>query len=116
MSGFAPLVRGIIRERSGGVCEVQVACKGIAATEQHHRRGRFMGGTNRAETDLPANGLDCCNLCHHYITTDHRTESYENGWLVRQSADPSLIPVLYRGEWIKLDNLGSLTPMEGITQ
>jgi 5-methylcytosine-specific restriction protein A len=114
VTGFAPLVRGIIRDRSGGVCEVQVVCQGIAAVQQHHRRGRFMGGTKRPETDLPANGLAICVPCHHYITTDHRTESYEKGWLVSQSADPALVPVLYRGTWVKLDNVGDLRPMEGM--
>lgn len=115
MSGFAPMVRGIIRERSGGVCEVQVACEGIAAVQIHHRRGRFMGGTKRPETDLPANGLHICVPCHHYITTGHRIESYEKGWLVSQSADPALVPCMYRGVFSKLDNTGCMAPMEGMT-
>jgi hypothetical protein len=30
-----------------------------------------------------------------------------NGWLVRQSADPALIPVLRREKWVLLQDDGS---------
>jgi 5-methylcytosine-specific restriction protein A len=114
VTGFAPLVRGIIRDRSSGMCEVQVACEGIAAVQQHHRRTRGMGSTKRPESNLPANGLHVCIPCHVHIGANP-AQAYEKGWLVRQSADPALVPVLYRGEWFRLDNVGSFTPMEGST-
>lgn len=108
MSGFAPLVRAIIRDRSGNVCEVQVACDGARAVQIHHRRGRFMGGSKRPETNLPANALNCCLMCHHHIS-HNQAQGYEKGWLVSQSADPALIPAFYRGEWVKLDQLGQIS-------
>lgn len=102
------VVRGIIRERSGGLCEVQVACEGIAAVQQHHRRTRGMGSTKRPESNLPANGLHICVPCHVHIGA-HPSQAYGAGWLVRQSSEPALVPVLYRGNWVKLDDLGNLT-------
>lgn len=112
VTGFAPMVRGIVRERSGNCCEVQVACGGVSAVQIHHRRNRAMGGSSREDTNLPANALHCCLMCHVHIGANP-AQAYGMGWLVRQSADPALVPVLYRSEWVRLDNLGDLTPMEG---
>lgn len=114
MSGFKPLVRGIVRERSGNCCEVQVACPGVAGVQLHHRRNRAMGGSSREDTNLPGNALHVCLMCHEYIGRNP-AQAYEKGWLVRQSAEPALIPVFYRGEWLRLDNVGGIRPMEGIT-
>ena len=111
MTGFPPKVRATITSRSGRYCEIGLpGCRDIAL-HKHHRRCRGMGSTNRPETNMPANGLDVCLHCHTYIES-HRTEAYENGWLVRQTDEPADVPVLYRGTWVLLDDLGNLNDAE----
>lgn len=68
-----------VRERSGGVCEAQVAptCSG-RASHVHHILPRGQGGTN----DL-ANLLDTCPFCHMSIHANPAS-SYERGFLLRR--------------------------------
>jgi hypothetical protein len=89
-----------------------VVCAGIPGVQLHHRRNRAMGGSIRPDTNLPANALHVCLPCHVWIGANP-AQAYEKGWLVRQSAEPALVPVFYRGDWVKLDNVGGIRPMEG---
>lgn len=104
MTGFTPTVRGIIVVRADRICEV---CGLHLGTDAHHRRPRGMGGTKRVETNQPSAALWVCRDCHQRIE-EHRTEALTYGWLVRQTDDPADIPVLYRGTWVYLDDLGNL--------
>lgn len=103
-------VRAALRERAENYCE---RCGLRFANNAHHRKNRSQSGE-----DVLSNLLLLCGSgttgCHGYIT-EHPTDSYDNGWSVRSTANPALIPVLYRGTWVKLDDLANLTPMEGIT-
>ena len=107
-TGFTEAVKETIRERSGGRCEAMIPseCTGIAS-EIHHRRTRGMGGTRRADTNLPANGLHLCRECHRWVT-EHPAEARESGWVVRQSQTPSEVRVLRRGEWVRLFDDGAM--------
>jgi hypothetical protein len=98
--------RRIVRERSGGICEV---CGIAYATNFHDRKNRSQGGKRE-----PANGLDVCGSgttgCHGFIT-GHPKLSYENGWSVRSGGNPAEVPVrLPRHGWVLLDQVGGYTP------
>lgn len=70
-------VRPLVRERSGGRCEIRIpsVCDG-AAHHVHHRRTRKRGGDNSME-----NLLDTCVACHGYLH-DHPLWSEELGFLL----------------------------------
>lgn len=104
-------VRDLLKERSGGVCEVRVACEGSPAAQMHHRRPRGMGGSRDGLTNLPSNLLHICFACHHHIET-HRLDALDNGWLVRQGAQPQEISVVtYNGRWRLSDTDTSYLPL-----
>lgn len=70
--------------------------------QEHHRRPRGMGGTERPETNKPQNlvylGADC-----HRLIESSRARALADGWLVTQHDDPATVPVLIRGErWVYL--------------
>lgn len=108
-TGFSVVVRALIRDRSGGCCEV--CGEWSSDMQHHHRRARGMGSTKRPETNMPANGLLLCGSCHRHVES-HRALAYENGWLVHQTASPRDVAVLRRGEWVELDDLGGVNPVE----
>ena len=108
MTGFSPAVRRIITERSQHFCE---RCGMEQGVEIHHRRARGMGSTKRPNTNLPANGLNLCRDCHSDIEA-HRHNARAYGWLLRQNQEPAEVPVLYRGIWVRLDDLGNLYDVE----
>lgn len=85
--------RRIVRQRSGGDCEVRIVgvCQG-RATNFQHRKARIHGGDWS-----PSNGIDVCGSgnasgCHGYIH-QHPMASIEKGWTVPSWADPSKTPV-----------------------
>jgi Mor family transcriptional regulator len=102
-------VRLIVRERSGGRCEV---CGFAKATNFQHRKAVAHGGPWDA-----ANGLDVCghgNLtgCHGRI---HQcpTEAYENGWSVRSGHSYSATPVRLAVHGLAyLDSTGGVRPVD----
>lgn len=106
-TGFSPEIKATIRSRGQNLCEV--CGQHTSDLTAHHRRPRGMGGTTREDTNSVSNGLWVCALCHHRIES-HRALSYENGWLVRQSADPASVPVLRRERWVLLDGSGGVEP------
>lgn len=107
-TGFSTKVRSIVRQREDGWC---ARCGLSRATEFHHRRPRGMGGTQRQETNQPSGCLHLCHDCHSDIELE-RTEAINNGWLVAQHHPPADIPVKYRGQWVYLDDLGNLQPVQ----
>ncbi|MGE2733807.1 HNH endonuclease [Mycolicibacterium vaccae] len=100
---FPPPVVEIVDERAGGRCE---RCGEIASDLQnHHRRPRGSGGSRRPDTNVASNAGRLCGLCHRTVES-YRAKAYDEGWLVRQSQSPMATPVLYRGRWVLLDDLG----------
>lgn len=104
LTGFSPLVRHTISERSEGLCEI---CGTAPAEQYHHRRCRGMGSTRRLETNLPANCLHVCAADHGFLEVNRR-DALAAGWLVSQHRTPALIPVLRRGVWVLLGNDGDI--------
>lgn len=90
---FTPKTKGIIRERSGGLCEVHLvphcmypalpeACKRIGA-EVDHITPAYVGGGNGVE-----NGAFLCGLCHKVKTyTDNREAKKSNRLKGNSQAD-----------------------------
>lgn len=105
MTGFPKAVRDLIAHRSGGMCE---RCGVNRAVQIHHRRPRGIGGSRRPETNQAANGLHLCNGCHA-VTESDRDEGLRHGWLVRQGRDPKVVPVFRMGQWVQLNNDGTIT-------
>lgn len=109
--GFSKQAKAIMFSRSSGRCEVDDC--GPAST-CHHRGPRQLGGTREEWVNQPANGLVVADRCHLRIELD-RTLAYFNGWLIsrlgsKRAAD---VPVLYRGEFVLLDDAGGIRPIGG---
>lgn len=79
--------RLIVRQRSNGLCEVQVQCAGSRAAEWHHRVNRSQGGVWS-----PSNGLDACSACHSWITHNPAAAGVL-GLHLHPSKDPAAVPV-----------------------
>lgn len=93
--------RRLVRERSGGICEV---CGAARATNYQHRKNRSQGGQWSA-----ANGLDDCGSgttgCHGFIHANP-AKSYAAGWSVKGAFDESSTPVRTVRGLVLLDNEG----------
>ena len=100
--------REVVRDRSGGVCEV---CGARRASNWHHRLNRSQGGLW-----CPTNGLDLCGSgttgCHGWIT-EHPALSRPRGWIVQPHQDPATVPVdlAHHGRVLLLAD-GCLAPVE----
>ena len=106
-TGFSPDVKDAVEERAGWRCEL--CANTHSDMEYHHRRARGMGSTKRPETNAAANCIYLCGSCHRHVES-HRTQAYDNGWLVRQSAFPADTPVLRRGVLVLLRDNGDIIP------
>ncbi|WNM74624.1 HNH endonuclease [Mycobacterium Phage Radiance] len=103
-TGFPPEVKELIWERAHGRCE---RCNEYASdATAHHRRPRGLGGSRREDTNVASNGLWACGACHRWAES-YRAQAFADGWLVRQTQSPIQIPVLYRGQWVLLDDDGN---------
>jgi hypothetical protein len=107
-------VASVVRERSGGRCEIRIeGCWGTAR-DLHHRVSQKSGGRHRhaaRRSDRPSNVMDSCRRCH-LVVTDHPKFAYTNGWSLREGHDPLQEPVLYRGELSYLDDAGSVHSLD----
>ena len=74
----------------------------------HHRRPRKMGGTSRADANSPANLLLLCRSCHEWVESN-REDAYEQGLLVREPLDPSMVPAVLIGGTLLLTADGRYT-------
>ncbi|MNC07124.1 hypothetical protein D3C75_546570 [compost metagenome] len=63
MGDISPNVRKQVRERSGGICELQIRCNGSPAVQQAHITGRKQLTHKTTADDL----RDACIACHRYI-------------------------------------------------
>lgn len=99
--------RAIVRDRSGGRCELCPA----PGTEWSHRIARGRGGTW-----APSNGLWLCGICHRKCHAAPDT-ARANGWHLSTGVDPLTAPTLihpghlWRGWWL-LDDEGLYIPCE----
>jgi len=93
--------RRLVRERSGGICEV---CGLRPATNFQHRKNRSQGGRWSA-----ANGLDVCGSgttgCHGEIHSSP-SKAYAAGWSVHSWSDETEVPVRTRFGLVFLDAEG----------
>lgn len=85
--------RRLVKERSGGQCEIHMVGCYEQATDWHHRQLRSQGGKWEVR-----NGIHACRFCHEAVTNTrgHRAEYEANGWLVRSHLDPAAVEVLLR--------------------
>jgi hypothetical protein len=101
-TGFSDEVRQIVRDRAGGRCEM---CGEATSDLQHHHR-RWPGRTRcRPDTNAASNCLLLC-LMDHLRVESHRHAAHEYGLLLRSGQSPLAEPVLYRGQWMLLDDDG----------
>lgn len=101
---FSAETKAAVDVRSDGCCEI---CGAARAVEKHHRRPRGAGSTRRLETASAANCLHTCRECHR-LAESNRNLAMLLGWLVPSTFDPASQPVLYRGEWARLGEDGSV--------
>jgi 5-methylcytosine-specific restriction protein A len=109
-TGPTPAERDVIYGRDSFRCVICGTADGPFAV--HHRRPRGMGGTVRPGTNRPSNLVLLCDFggCHDTGAETFRTQSYLNGWLVRQNQDPSSVPFYYRNQWVLLTDDGQVLP------
>lgn len=111
-SRILPDAVAVVKERSGGVCEIQLeGCWG-RATERSHRLARGMGGRKgaaKAASDRPSDLLDSCVWCHLVITRHPwRVRANFHGWVLTHAQEPTACKVLRHGVWAFLDDAGGV--------
>ncbi len=111
-AGIPLQVRTGLKARSGGMCEIAApGCDG-RATDASHRLGVKMGGrqgTAAARHHVLSQLLHSCRGCHELLHSAPAA-AYWQGWMLRENEDPTAVPVLYRGQWVRLTNDGSIEP------
>lgn len=99
--------RAMVERRSGGICE---SCGAAPATDVHHRQYLSRGGTHDVHNLIDlcggASGLAGGNHsgCHGRAHKDGERE----GLAIGRGYRSELIPVLYRGRWAVLDDVGGV--------
>lgn len=92
------------------LCEV---CGERPPTEYQHRKGK--AHCSKAERWAPSNGLAVCGHgnysgCHGERIHQQPDEAKANGWTVEPWSDPRKKRVLRRGEWVRFDDQGGMSP------
>lgn len=101
-------VLAALAARSGGVCEMQLVGCQTAAVDPCHRIKRGMGGRRGAakqQSDRLSNLVHGCRMCHDWCHA-RPDEAYDLGLMLREWQDPTVEPVLRRGQWVLLDDNG----------
>lgn len=93
--------RRIVEARSGGVCE---ACGDRPASDIHHRQYLSRGGTHDVHNLIHLCGFGNTSGCHGFA---HR-DGEPSGLSIGRGFRSWLIPVLYRGSWVRLDDDGTV--------
>ena len=78
---FPQVVRLLIMERSGQICE-RCACH--PASDIHHRCPRKKGGSRLTWMGLASNGVALCRPCHDWAEANRGDEAFDLGWRIRQ--------------------------------
>jgi hypothetical protein len=104
--------RAIVRERSGGRCELAIpnVCFGTPDTV-HHRAKKGQGGTW-----APSNLITACGSgttgCHGYVEANPAWAREEGLWLFTGDGEPDQVSAHMRWEmlrgWFRLDDEGML--------
>jgi hypothetical protein len=94
--------RDKLRERADCRCEI---C-GWPGNNAHHRKNRSQGGEDELSNLLLLCGSGTTG-CHGWVTS-HPAESKRLGLSVWRSDEPEFVPVMYRGSWARLDNVGQV--------
>lgn len=103
----------ILVARSGGSCEVGLACGGAGqAQDPAHREGKKAGGTSKPWSNSPATLLAACRRCHRLIDDVEVRGAELLGLKMREGvARPWEIPVKHaRLGWVLLDDQGGHRP------
>lgn len=105
-AAFNEKTKALVFARAKGLCEL---C-GLPSPhpQYHHRNPRRMGGTKRESLGWASNALVLHPKCHETVERN-RAQALENGWLCYSNDIPSEIPVLRRGEWVLLNDDGTIT-------
>jgi hypothetical protein len=99
--------RAIVRERSGGWCEMRLTGCAGRATDFSHRIGQGVGGP-----DTPSNAMDACRICHSWCHA-RPAEAKDLGLMLESWQDPTLEPVAYQNAGlVMLDDRGGLWPVD----
>lgn len=103
---FNDKTKALVIARAKNLCEL---C-GLPTSQPqyHHRNPRRMGGTSRESLGWASNALYLHPQCHENVERN-RTKALENGWLCYSNDAPSEIPVLRIGEWVLLNDDGTIT-------
>lgn len=108
--------RAALEQRSGGICEIQLAgCTG-RATEVSHRRTQGMGGRHgQAKVDIDRLS-DILHACHaeHMWAHARFTEAQDLGIRLYDWQNPLTEPVVYRGVLSFLDDAGGVHDFEDV--
>lgn len=109
VSGFTPKTRQVIKDRSGGACEL--CGRSAYGGSIHHRRPRGMGGNKTQVANSPSNGIVLCGHaltpdgCHYWVESN-RVKANELGLLLFQHQTPVDVPVRLHLGWVMLDDNG----------
>lgn len=108
-TGPSKAVRRQVEARDGSCARCDLPGLRVWPAHQvHHRRPRGMGGSQRDNTNSPANLLWLCAVCHAWIER-HREQALADGYLIGQHyTDPSAIPVLWHGRYVYLGHDGTV--------
>lgn len=106
-TGPSPEVRQMVRGRDNEVC---LRCGSPHDLQIHHRMPRASGGSRMWFINAPSNLVVLCLACHTDIES-HRTQAYEDGWLVKRGSElPSEVPIrTWRGDLLFLHDEGGMT-------
>lgn len=111
-------VKKILLVRSGGACEIGLACGGTGrAQDPAHREGKKSGGTRKSWSNTPSCLLAACRDCHR-LADGLEVRGAENlGIKIREGvARPWEIPVKHaRLGWVLLDDSGGHRPAPAIS-
>ena len=108
-TGPTPAVRTAVYEREGYRCARCGDVDGPFAI--HHRSARRLGGSRLASKNYLSNLVLVDDACHSWAES-YRTRAESEGWIVRSHQDPATTPILYRGRWSLLTDLGAVEPVE----
>lgn len=109
-TGPDPATRQAVYERDGYRCCRCRSSEGPFAI--HHRSARRAGGSRLPEKNALSNCVLLCDFgCHRFVES-YRTFAEREGLIVRSHDDPATTPLLYRGRWVLLTDLGAVEPTE----
>lgn len=99
-TGPDPATREQLKQRSGGICELQLPGCWSRASEVSHRKGRKSGGRHGealAENNRLCNVMHACRPCGQWVT-DRPAEAKDLGLVLEEWQVPELEPASYRNE------------------